>query len=114
MITEINREVEQIKILGNTVDLIPITKASIKQIQSLGERAGGLDLADFEEILKIGIGADAFNKVFPDDESMDIEIMVKAALVVYEKFLDKNIDNIQRFSQKYSPNRAARRANKNK
>ena len=69
-------------------------------------------MEDFESILKIGIGEDAFNEVFPTDEDMDLEIMIKAALVIYEKFLDKNIENITRFNQKYSPNRAARRTNK--
>lgn len=109
MITEITREVEQLNILGHVVNIKPITKASMNKIKALGDR-GDLGIDEFEEILKIGIGDDAFYEVFPDDDSMDIEVMLRAALAVYEKFLDKNIATIQNFSNKYSPNRAARRA----
>lgn len=113
MITEITKEVEQLKILNHIVDLKPITKASMNKIKSLADN-GDLGLDEFEEILKIGIGEEAFKLVFPDDDSLDIEVMIKAALTVYEKFLDKNIEAINQFSNKYSPNRAARRASNKK
>lgn len=108
---EIKREVEQMNIMGKVVDLKPITKASINKIKEMGNNKQ-LGIEDFEEILKIGIGEDAFREVFPDDESMDMEIMIKASLAVYEKFLDNNLSAMENFSNKYNPNRAARRASK--
>lgn len=110
---EIKKQVEQIKILDKVVDLKPITKASVEKIQNLRSNKENLSFDDFEEILKIGIGEDAFKEVFPSDEETDITVMIEAALAVYGRFIDTNVNNMNKFSNKYSPNRAARRAEKN-
>lgn len=107
---EITRSVDQISILGNVIDLKPITKTTMKEIENMQSESSNLSFDDFEKILKLGIGEEAFNKVFPDEDSMDIEVMLQSALAVYEKFMDKNMEHIQSFNKKYSPNRAARRS----
>lgn len=113
MIREITKEKEQLKIMGHIVDLKPITKASIDKMMELGG-SGKASFDEFEEMLKIGIGDEQYNEVFPDAEHTDIEVMIQAALAVYEIFMDKNLSHIEGFKNKYNPNRASRRAANNK